>query len=92
MDGHLVIKFSVDGEVQHVVEMRRKLNDGQYHQVHFTRTGNTATLRVDNLTPKQMDASSSGQLTYTRVCHFATIFYVSTLYYVLSPPSLSLLS
>jgi len=50
--------------------MRRKFNDGQYHHVQFTRTGSSATLRVDDLPLKQIASSSAGQFIFMPVCHF----------------------
>ena len=60
--------FNVGGELRHIVEIRRKLNDGKYHYVQFTRTGSSATLRVDDLPPKSTAASSSGQLSLSSFC------------------------
>jgi len=60
VDGQLVLSFDVGGGQQRVAETQHRLDDGRYHYVQFTRTGSTATLRVDNLSLRHTDVSSSG--------------------------------
>ena len=46
--GHIVYTYNVGNGVQKVVENSRMFNDGRYHYVRFTRTGDSVVLSVDD--------------------------------------------
>ena len=62
-----------------MVEDRRRFNDGKYHYVRFTRTGDSAVLRVDDDLEMASSATSggtSGNLTL-RACVVASSLFVN---------------
>ena len=57
--GQLVFTFNVGNGLQRIAG-QRSFNDGRYHYVQFTRTGSTATVRVDDSPAEHTHTSSSG--------------------------------
>jgi Laminin G domain len=54
-----VLTYNVGNGVKRIVENRRKFNDGKYHYVRITRTGDGAILRVDD--DLEMQGAAGGE-------------------------------
>lgn len=48
LDGNILVVYNLGTEDIDISELGSKVNDGQYHIVRFTRSGQNSTLQIDN--------------------------------------------